>query len=284
MAKFHYDLTGAEPIVRDMSVYDAATLVKGEFVVKDSTDPDDNFRLVSSEVMSNLTLAAGIMNETLTTVSLADIGDTTTTAATSTTAAISSVAASGATTAYSGFTRYGKVIINPFAVYLTEYSQAAADDLALTQAWNSTTLTLASLEDSCDGGWFLGASASTTSGFAGQLRHNDRAASGSATVSAAPTVAGAVGDTLVKIIPVNKILLDLNDAATMIQSQAAVASESAATIVENYISAKDRPLEPLKVGTHVHGRGSTTAGVLDLGDGAKAYADLLLHSHMYNPL
>ena len=40
MAKWRYDITGAEPIVRDMPVYDAATLVYGEYVMKGTTDPD----------------------------------------------------------------------------------------------------------------------------------------------------------------------------------------------------------------------------------------------------
>lgn len=278
MAKFHYDLTGAEPIVRDMAVYDAATLVQGEFVIKDATNAADNHRLITGA--ASLVDAVGIMNETLNTVSTADPGDFVTTALTATTSAISSVAAGGATTAYSGGARYGKVIINPLAVYLTEYSQAAADNVALTQAWSTTTLTLTNLEDNWDGGWVLGANASATAGFAGQLRHVTAAAAGSCTVNTAPTVAGGTSDTIVKILPVNKILLDLNAGATAIASNAAVDTLTAA-IVENYITAKDRPLEPLKGGRHAYDV-STNALTLDMSAGVKAYADVLLYDHLYN--
>jgi hypothetical protein len=273
MAKYHYDLTGAEPIVRDMAVYDAATLVKGEFVILDSTAAS-NCRLITAD--GGLTDAAGIMNETITTTSKADPGDAITTAATTTEDAISSIAA----TLAQGH-RYGKVIINPFAIFLTEYSQAAADDVALTQAWSTTTLTLTSLEDNLDGGWIMGASASTTSGFAGQLRYIDTSASGSCTVTVAPTTAGTTNDTIIKILPVHSIAIALNAGATDLLSAAAAGSDTG-TIVENYISSPDRPLQPMKVGNLT--RSSTTDTALDLGSSAKAYADILLHDHIYNKL
>jgi len=273
MAKYHYDLTGAEPIVRDMAVYDATTLVYGEFVIMDATAAT-NCRLISGA--ASLADAAGIMNETLTTTLKADYGDGVTTAATTTTPAISSVAA----TLAQGH-RYGKVIINPFAIYLTEYNQSAANDVALTESWSTTTLTLTSLEDNIDGGWILGAAASATAKFAGQLRYIDTSASGSCTVTSAPTVAGGTNDTIVKIVPVHQRVVSLSSDGLYIASTAA-AGDEAATVVENYISAKDRPLEPLKAGAHAYS--GTTATALDLGTGAKAYADLFLHDHLYNPL
>ena len=278
MAKFHYDITGAEPIVRDCPVYDAATLVKGEFVIKDATNAADNHRLITGA--ASLVDAVGIMNETLALTDSADYGDFVTTAKTTTADAISSVAAGGATTAYSGGNRYGKVIINPFAVYLTEYSQAAADDVALTQAWSTTTLTIGSLEDNWDGGWVLGANQSATSNFEGQLRHVTAAAAGSCTLNAAPTVAGTTDDMIIKILPVNKILLDLNAGATAIASNAAVDTFTA-VIVENYITSPNKPLEPLRSGAHAYDI-SASAISLNLGSSVKAYADVLLYDHLYN--
>ncbi len=279
MAKFHYDLTGAEPIVRDIAVYAAANVRQGEFMIKDATDPADNHRAIGGA--ASLVDVIGIMNESISTTAVADYGDFITTAATSTTAGISSIAAGGATVSYSGGNRYGKVIINPLAVYLTEYSQAAADDVALTQAWSTTTLTLTNLEDNWDGGWVLAADASTTAKFKGQLRHVTAAAAGNCTLNAAPTVAGAATvDTIVKILPVNKILLDLDSTGRYIQSHAAVDTLTA-MIVENYITAVDRPLEPLKPGAHAYDK-AASAIALNLGSGAQAYADVLCYDHLYN--
>src|SRR3990167_4518187 len=246
MAKFHYDLTEAEPIVRDVPVYDATTLVYGEFIMLDSTAAS-NCRFItgytgaSSEMVDGL----GMMNESLTTTSKADPGDGITTAKTSTAEAISSIAA----TLAQGH-RYGKAIINPYAVYLTEYSQAAADDVAITTAWSTTTLTITSLEDNLDGGWILAADASTTTNFKGQLRYIDTAASGSCTVTVAPTVASTTTvDTIIKILPLCSKATALNAGATGLLSAAAAGSGISLEIIENYISTPSRPLQTLKVGS-----------------------------------
>ena len=70
---------------------------------------------------TEMTNSIGTICETLTTSSvISDTADAITTAASTTMKAISSVAATVAQGC-----RYGKVIVNPFAVYLTEYDQTA---------------------------------------------------------------------------------------------------------------------------------------------------------------
>ena len=40
MARWHYDLTGAEPIFMEMPVYDSSNLDNGELLQLGTTDPD----------------------------------------------------------------------------------------------------------------------------------------------------------------------------------------------------------------------------------------------------
>lgn len=272
MAKFHYTLTGEEPIVKDVPVYDAATLVQGEFVMLDPAAATD-CRFITGYTSDNTEMldGLGIMNETLTTTSKADYGDAITTAATANpdAAAIGSIAA----TLAQGH-KYGKVIINPFAVYLTEYSQAAADDVAFTGAWSTTTLTVTSLEDNIDGGWVYVADASANALARGQLRYLSASASGSATTDSAPTVATATSDTFIKILPIAHRLTEMNAAGTGLMTVAIAGTGVALTIVENYIGGTNIPLESLRAEVH--------EGV-DYGAGTKFYADVLLNDHLYNP-
>ncbi len=271
MAKFHYDLTGAEIIYRDVPMYDAALIDQGEFIMLAATvDTDNEFITGYTGSSAEMVDGLGISNEHIVTTSLADYGDHVTTAATSTTPAISSIAATPATG-----NRYGKAIINPFAVYLTEYSQAAADDIALTQAWSTTTLTLTSLEaDTSAASWILGGSASVTSGFAGQLRYvASSGGDGSCVVLTAPTVAGTTSDTVIKILPVNSRLTNLTSDSLKLTSAAAAPSGVSLTVLENYITTDAKPLEPLRQQAH---------NGLNLTGNPKAYADILIHDHVYN--
>jgi len=274
MAKYHYDITGAELILRDQPVYDASTLVDGEFVMGNGvTTTQAGLVTGYTGSAAEMVDGVGVMNETITTTSKADFGDHITTAATATTPAISSIAATVATGS-----RYGKVIINPFAVYLTEYSQAAADDIALTQAWSTTTLTLTNWEqDVSAGSWIYATDLSATTGFRGQLRYvASSGGDGSCVVLTAPTVAGAAADTIIHILPVNCRTTNLNAAALALKSQAAIGDGLSLCIMENYIGGS-RPLEPMRQQVH---------DGLNLGNGSntKFYADIIQINSMYNPL
>ena len=271
MAKFHYDLTGAEIIYRDVPMYDAALIDQGEFIMLGSTvDTDNQFITGYTGSSAEMVDGLGISNERLTTTSYADYGDHVTTAATTTTRAISSIAATPATG-----NRYGKAIINPFAVYLTEYSQGASDDISLTSAWSTTTLTLTSLEaDVAAAGWILGGSASVTAGFAGQLRYvASSSGDGSCVVLTAPTVAGTTSDSVIKILPIHSRLTNLTSDSLKLTSTSAIPSGVSLTILENYVTTDAKPLEPLRQQAH---------DGLSLSGNPKVYADVLIHDHVYN--
>jgi len=132
-----YDLTGAEPIIKDEPIYDGAAIAKGELLMKGTTDPDSNadqgmaFVTAYSTTDANSAIdALGICLEDKDTDS--DIS-------------IDAVYATG-----SDGPCYGKCIINPFAVYRAEHSLAAADDAAITST-SGTTVTVGSLSDDIDG-------------------------------------------------------------------------------------------------------------------------------------
>ncbi len=271
MAKFHYDLTGAEIIYRDVPMYDAALIDQGEFIMLGATaDIDNEFITGYSGSSAEMVDGLGISNERITTTSPADYGDHVTTAATTTTAAISSIAATPATG-----NRYGKAIVNPFAVYLTEYSQGASDDISLTQAWSTTTLTLTGWEaDTSAASWILGGSASVTAGFAGQLRYvASSGGDGSCVVLTAPTVAGTTSDSVIKILPVNSRLTNLAADALKLKSTAAAPSGVSLQVLENYVTTDAKPLEPLRQQVH---------DGLNLTGNPKVFADILVIDHVYN--
>jgi len=130
--RFHYDFCNAEPIIRDVNVYDATGLVEGELLMLGNTSKDggadDDGTAFQTAYEGGATDAVDALGICLETISC-------------------TVAPGSATEAGS----YAKCQINPFAVYLAEYSQAAADDVAITTAWTGTTLTIGSLEDN----WIL---------------------------------------------------------------------------------------------------------------------------------
>lgn len=181
---WHLDLCGAEPIIRDVPVYDAATIVAGEMVMLGTTDPDSNadqglaFVTAYSATEANVAVdSLGICLETLTTSSSPSI------------ASVPSETTGPC---------YGKCIINPFAVYRAEHTTAAADDVAITST-STTTVTVPSLQDDIDGFWVY--FPLTQTGVKGSLRLLDESAAGSATMDSALTTTGGSTDTVVVISP-----------------------------------------------------------------------------------
>lgn len=249
MARFHYDLTGADEIQRDVPVYDASTtagFVAGEFVMLGNTSPGtvDNgvaFQTgYESSQAEQMVDGLGILMEAVT----------------------DGTNASG--TSYA----YAKAIINPFAVYLTEYDQ----DSAIAFTTSTTTLTLTgTLEDNIDMGWVYVVSSAVTNAY--DLRQLTASASGSATMDSALT-ATETGGTCIKILPVNHRLINLTTGATKILMQAAAGAGISLHIIENYMQSTGRNIAPLRAKTH-------RAQKLD--SGAKFYADICLIDHIYNP-
>jgi hypothetical protein len=136
-----------------------------------------------------------------------------------------------------------KVIVNPFAVYRVEYSQATTDTFTGTMTSAGTTITCASLED-LTGGFIY----DITSGFLGAVV----AGSGLTTLTAfSPAIVST--DYVLKIHANLSKLCDMNTTATLLggtgQAQAAAGS-GILTILDTYIQADTIPLQKLRPDQH----------------------------------
>lgn len=260
--EWHYDLTGAEPIIKDEPLYDSATIAKGELVMLGGTDPDSgndegtSFVTAYSATSANSAVdALGICIETLDTSSSPSIASD-----------------------YSTTTGpcYGKCIINPFAVYKAEHSLAAAHDQAITST-SSTTVTIGTLADDIDGFWVY--FPLTQSGVKGSLRLLTASASGSATMDSALNTAGTSSDTAVLISPPNHYAFNLDTTATKIDSSNCQAVDEATNIrvVQTYID-RDAGLEVMRPNEHY---ALDDLDKVKGGNGPKFYYDIVLKDHIF---
>jgi len=161
--KWAYDLTGAEPIISDCEVYDAATIVDGELLMKSAT-------LWSAGTGAGQALISAYS----TTVASAHAVDAVGIALeTKTTADSPSVATACNTTAEACFV---KTIINPLAIYRAECT--TAEGIAIT-SWATTHLVVPGIAaDSADGAWvYFGDSAGPNFGELRLVSLTDAAAS-----------------------------------------------------------------------------------------------------------
>jgi len=263
MAKWSYDITGAEIILRDVPVYDAATIVDGEFIMLGTSDPDAgadegiSFVTGYNATPANQCIdALGICKETVTTASSPSIAST-----------------------YSTTTGpcYAKAIINPFAVYMVEQSLAAADDVAITST-AAATLTVAGLQDDIDGCHvYFPLSAA---GVKGSLRLLTAAAAGSATMDSALVANGTAADTIVLISAQNKYSLPLIADGTKVGSGACDTTYNSATnlrILETLID-RDAGLELL---TPAKFNGINNLHLVKGGNGPKIYYKVMLKDHIF---
>ena len=108
-------------------------------------------------------------------------------------------------------------VIIPLRILRLEYSQAAADFIAATQAVTTTTITLTSLENDIDAAFLYVVSGTG----AGQTNYLTASADGSATLKAAFTTNLATSSRLIKILPRFHDLISLSADGTRLSSQAA---------------------------------------------------------------
>jgi hypothetical protein len=145
--KWSYDLTGSEPIIKDMPVYDATTLVQGELLMLGTSaftaGADAGYGLVSAYTTTVMSAAAvkavGINLATKTTNAASNttppsLGIPTT----QNTGTIPSVAT--ALNITTGVICVTKVIVNPFAVYKAEVT--TADGLSIASSSGTTMFTV----------------------------------------------------------------------------------------------------------------------------------------------
>jgi hypothetical protein len=262
MAHWSYDLTGAEIILRDVPVYDATTIVHGEFLMKGTADPDagtdegNSFISAYNATPANQAIdALGISCETVTTSSPISV-------------------ASGYSTVIGPC--YAKAIINPFAVYMVEQAMDAANDVALTSTLG-TTVTIPNLPDDIDGSWvYFPLSAA---GVKGSLRLLTAAAAGSATMDTALVGTGAGTDTAVIISPAYKYSHPLTADGLYVTSGDGTAINGATNIriVETFID-RDAGFEVM---TPAMFRGHNSLDGAKGGNGPRIYYKVLLKDHIF---
>jgi len=270
--EWHYDLTQAEPIIRDLPVGGAVDILKGAGVARigaiSTALNHFCYQLADEDTLDDF---IGVANE------FYDYS-----------AHISNTGANAATAAATGVTNYIKVIINPMAVWLTEYSQHADNDTVNTAAdstGKTVTGTFTSPGDDQEGNWVYITNVGSTVGGAGNLFQIGDI---STTVATACTnhddylKGNNTADTYILIYnPYTARVvggsIDLSAASgeecTKIMGNDLVGTDTGAAItLQNYVTDMHTPMEPLRVERH-SGRNFHAAT-------CKIYADLFFTDHL----
>lgn len=237
--KFHYSLGGGGLNMKKYPLYSATTaIVEGAVIMKGATaGTNQGFGIIGAPAYPGV---LGVTAEP----------DTNTSA--------------GGDSKQDGtaYTRY-KLIVNPDAVYMCECTDPTTTNIAVAST-SGTTVTITSLEDDIDGGWLFGSDY--------QLQWIATAAAGSCTTK---TSTGWTSSTKVtRLLPLFKILLDLNTASTKLLPAAAIGTGKV-IVSENYIEvqgAKREVLNPLK-----HSGVTYTSF-------AKLYSDIIFQNHALEPI
>jgi len=254
MAQFHYDVTGAEPIIRDVAIITSAAAMKVGQVVASATVATEGCIAESADadVLDNI---IGVLNEDL--------------------------AAASTSVIATGVTQYGKIIINPFAVWLCKYSFAAADDVPCTGAdATGKTVTITQVTNHLRCWAYITSTGGTTAGFGNLFQVG---AVTTTTVLTAATAyddnlkANAIGDTVIVLhAPYGADVagggVDMATNVIDVSGHDASASAGAAIVLENYIQSKARPMEPLRPSVH--------SGYNYASENPNFYADVFYPEHL----
>jgi hypothetical protein len=257
--KWAYDLCGAEPIIKDEPVYDAAALAYGELLMLGASaftaGADAGFALVTAvptTVMANMAVdAVGICLE-----------DKSTSSSTSVATAHNVTTGGGC---------YAKVIINPFAIYRA----GVTDGLAVASSASTNEVCITGVPASAfDGSWvYFNASAGPNYGTLRKVVTS--ATAGTQDLDLAATATITTADTVLIIAEKNKYPHDLAaDALTVSTTTVGGFGVTNIRVVENYID-RGAGMEILRYGTHRQ---------VELGTGLyvpKFYQDLMMKDHAF---
>lgn len=234
--KFHYSLGGGGLNVKKYPLYSATTAIAAGAAIMKGATPGTNqgFGIIAAPAYPGI---LGVTEEP----------DTNTSA--------------GGDSKQDGtaYTRY-KLVMNPDAVFIAELTDPVTTNIAVAST-SGTTVTITSLEDDIDGGWLYG------SDF--QLQWIATAASGSCTTKSATGWTSATKVT--RLLPLFKILLDLNTAATKLLPAAAVGTGKV-IVLENYVEMQGAKREVLNPTKH---------SGMTLTSFAKLYSDILFQNHAF---
>lgn len=257
--EWHYDVTGAEPIIRDVRVYNNGALTRGQAMAHGAVATAENQGaaiVADDDVLSNI---IGVLQEDLS-------------------------AANALSVVATGVDKYAKLIINPFAVWLTKYSQLAAHDVPITTAdATGKSVTITQVTDH-ERGWVYITNVGSTVGGYGNLFQVGAATSTTALTAATSyddhLAANIVGDTCIVLhTPFSADVaggsVNLASSATTgsnLSGHTASAGAGAALVLENYITSQSRPMEPLVCARH--------SGYNYKSEAPQFYGDVMFSEHL----
>ena len=269
--KWHYDLiTGGEPILRDYVVGNTSDILKGAVVAREGgVDTALNRFCLQNADADVLDCIVGVTNEFYDySVHYSGLSGTT----------------NAATAAQTGVSNYIKVIINPLAVWLAEWSLHADDDYANTVASATGKVVTVTATTDREGDWCYVTNNGSTTGGAGNLFQI-----GASTDTTSVTACTSYDDYLAGTNTSDTVIflnapwtataaggsIDLSAATTVAGTQLKGNPETGAgalVVLQNYIKDKATPMEPLKV--------ERNSGRNYDADTAHLYADAFLMEHM----
>ena len=194
--KWVYDLTSAEPIIKDMPIYDAALIDQGELVMIAATTvftagADGGYALITASAGASVGAAQGVNCVGISMEKSTTVGSTGSTT--------SIAAAHNITT---GVVAYGKVIINPFAVYRAELASGGSADTVTgasvpVLAGVAAGFTISSATIEAWGGHFVYFSASAGPNYGSFRRIATAASGGTFLTDVAPTATPTTSDRVI---------------------------------------------------------------------------------------
>jgi len=252
--KFHYDVTAAEPIIRDIRVYNVGALTMGTAMCHGAVATAENMGCATVSAPTTSENVIGVLNENLT-------------------------AAEALSVVASGTDKYGKIVINPLAVWLAEYSMLAADD-CVTTTTTPKVLTCGMVVNHHRGWAYVTNVGSTTGGYGNlfQIGAGSTSAATAATAYDDYLTDTEVGDTFIVMpAPYSADVAGggINLAANSINISGyleAAVGEGSVMVLENYISSKARPIERLVCAQH--------SGNNYRAEAPKFFADIMFPEHL----
>lgn len=231
--KWAYDVTGAEPIIRDLRVYDSGTArLKGTLMAQNCiTTAAAQVGVASLVGVTTLDNVIGVLMEDLTAAQLLSVVAT-------------------------GVDFYGKICINPFAIWRALYNPTTVVTTAASTGGKVLTQTMVTDHERSwayvtDGG-------SSTAGFGNLFQIGDSGTT--ATITAVTSYDDYMRDTAINdtffVMPAPYTAdvaggsFNLNANGRDALGYGTTAHSGAATVLENYITSKNRPMEPLVSAKH----------------------------------
>ena len=276
--KWVYDLTGAEPIIKDMPLYDAALIDQGELVMLGATTV---FSAGASAGVALITASAAASVGANQAVNAVGISLEKATTAGTTGSTVSIAAAHNITT---GLVCYGKVIINPLAVYrcdlLTSGSAGTPTGTSIpVLAGTATGFTISSGTVEYWDGHFVYFSASAGPNYGSFRRIASAASAGTLQTDTAPVATPTTDDRAILFdITPGQVPGPLNSEATAMGS-ASLTSHTGTnlSVVETWVDIGGgiQKATPLLIGGGRCNLGGAQRGL------TKIYQDIMMKSHVF---